>query len=108
MIFWVDLPQNSDPSFAILERQISHFAEWEDFDDFLEYLGRGHPWRQNFSRMAESFGENNPRRPFSLWKSDVLEPDFKDLIRKMTNFDPRKRITARQALEHPWFRDVTD
>jgi hypothetical protein len=24
----------------------------------------------------------------------------------MTNFDPSKRITARQALEHKWFEDV--
>ncbi|KAI0128027.1 kinase-like domain-containing protein [Xylariales sp. AK1849] len=108
VIFWMDLPQSSDPSFAILEKQISHFAEWDDFDDFLDYLGRGHPWRQNFSKMAKSFGETNPRRPFNLWKSDVLDPDFKDLIRNMTHFDPRKRITAQQALEHPWFQEVPD
>ncbi|KAH8668753.1 kinase-like domain-containing protein [Xylariales sp. PMI_506] len=108
VIFWMDLPQSSDPSFAILEKQISHFAEWDDLDDFLEYLGRSHPWRQNFSKMASSFGETNPRRPFALWKSDVLEPEFKDLIRLMTHFDPRKRITAQQALEHPWFKDVKD
>jgi serine/threonine protein kinase len=104
----MDLPQSSDPSFAILEKQISHFAELEDVDDFLEYLGRAHPWRRNFNKMTESFGEANPRRPFSLWKSDVLDPDFKDLIRNMTHFDPRKRITAQQALDHPWFQDVAD
>lgn len=108
VIFWMDLPQNSDPSFAVLERQISHFAEWEDLDDFLEYLGRGHPWQKNFNKMAQSFGQDNPRRPFALWKSDLLNADFKDLIRKMTHFDPRKRITAQQALEHPWFGDVLD
>lgn len=108
VIFWVDLPLNSDPSFAILERQISHFAEKEDIDDFLEYLGRGHPWRQSFNRITESFSEDNPRRPFALWKSDVLDADFKDLIRKMTHFDPRKRITAREALDHPWFKDAAE
>lgn len=108
VIFWMDLPHNSDPSFAILERQISHFAEWDDFDDFLEYLGRGHPWQQNFNKMAKSFREGSPRTPFRLWKSDVLDPDFKDLIQKMTNFDPRKRITAQQALEHPWFQGIDE
>ncbi|ORY60998.1 kinase-like domain-containing protein [Pseudomassariella vexata] len=108
VIFWMDLPQNSDPSFAILERQISHFADWDDFDGFLDYLGRGHPWRQNFSQIAKTFNENNPRRPFSLWRSDVLDEDFKDLIGKMTNFDPRKRITAREALEHRWFQGLED
>ncbi|KAH6652995.1 kinase-like domain-containing protein [Truncatella angustata] len=108
VIFWMDLPQSTDLSFAILEKQISHFAEWEDFDDFLNYLGRGHPWHQKFTKMAGSFGESNPRRPFTMWKSDMLDADFKDLIRQMTNFDPRKRITAQQALEHPWFKDVPE
>ncbi|KAI4595211.1 hypothetical protein KJ359_007187 [Pestalotiopsis sp. 9143b] len=108
VIFWMDLPQSTDLSFAILEKQISHFADWDDFDGFLSYLGRGHPWQQSFSKMADSFGESNPRRPFSMWKSDVLDADFKDLIRQMTNFDPRKRITAQQALQHPWFKDVPD
>jgi serine/threonine protein kinase len=108
VIFWVDMPQNSDPSFAILERQISHFAEKEDIDDFLEYLGRSHPWRSDFNRITESFTQENPRRPFSLWRSDVLDADFKDLIRKMTHFDPRKRISAREALAHPWFKDAAE
>lgn len=109
VIFWMDMPQDvtpTDPSFAILERQISHFAEWDDLDDFLEYLGRSHPWRSSFDKMARSFGSGNPRRPFAMWKSDVLDADFKDLIRRMTHFDPRKRITAQQALDHAWFQDV--
>ncbi|KAI1966888.1 hypothetical protein LOZ58_000378 [Ophidiomyces ophidiicola] len=29
--------------------------------------------------------------------------DFKDLILRMTNMDPQKWTTAREALEHPWF-----
>ncbi|KAK6852304.1 hypothetical protein PG990_014522 [Apiospora arundinis] len=107
VIFWMDMPRDAnDPRFAILERQISHFAEWDDLDDFLEYLGRSHPWRSSFNKMARSFGSENPRRPFAMWKSDLLDADFKDLIRKMTHFDPRKRITAQQALDHAWFRDI--
>ncbi|KAI1489960.1 kinase-like domain-containing protein [Biscogniauxia mediterranea] len=108
VIFWVDNAQTIDPTMNILERQISHFAEWKDFDGFLEYLGPRHGWTRDFHRMAKSFGEKNPRRPFSLWKSESLDDDFKDLIAKMTNFDPRKRITAEKALEHPWFDDVTE
>jgi serine/threonine protein kinase len=34
-----------------------------------------------------------------------VEPEFRDLIVKMTNLDPTMRITARQALEHPWFKE---
>lgn len=44
--------------------------------------------------------------PFSEW-SDV-EDDFKDVIRGMADLDPSKRVTARQALAHPWFRDLED
>ncbi|PCH07847.1 Hypothetical protein PENO1_010320 [Penicillium occitanis (nom. inval.)] len=43
-------------------------------------------------------------RPFSDWPN-VTDEKFKDLIRSMTNLDPRKRVTAREALEHPWFSD---
>ncbi|KAI0017091.1 protein kinase-like domain-containing protein [Xylariomycetidae sp. FL0641] len=108
VIFWVDNATKFDPTMDILERQISFFAEWKDFDGFLEYLGPRHPWVRDFRRMAATFSAENPRRPFSVWKSNLLHPDLKDLIVKMTNFDPRKRITASEALEHPWFDDVED
>lgn len=31
---------------------------------------------------------------------------FLDLLEKIFVYDPSKRITARQALEHPWFREL--
>jgi serine/threonine protein kinase len=33
-------------------------------------------------------------------------PEFMDLVSKMTHLNPREHITAREALEHPWFQDV--
>lgn len=108
VIFRIDSAPNVDLTKAILERQISTFAEWNDFEAFIDYLGRRHPWVRELRGMADSFGTENPRRPFSLWKSDALDPEFKDLIKKMTNFDPRRRITAQEALGHVWFRDIED
>ncbi|KAI1652539.1 kinase-like protein [Daldinia decipiens] len=108
VIFRIDSAPNVDLTNAILERQISTFAEWNDYESFIDYLGRRHPWVGELSRLQDSFGSKNPRRPFSLWKSDSLDPDFKDLIKKMTNFDPRRRITARDALGHVWFDDVEE
>lgn len=32
-----------------------------------------------------------------------MEPEFRDLNGRMTSLDPRRRITARQALQHCWF-----
>ncbi|KAI5863871.1 kinase-like protein [Durotheca rogersii] len=108
VIFRVDSAPGADLTKAILDRQISTFAEWNDIESFIEYLGRSHPMVGTLRRMADSFGAEKPRRPFSLWKSDALDPDFKDLITKMTNFDPRKRITAQEALDHVWFHDVPE
>jgi serine/threonine protein kinase len=108
VIFLSDGDRNIDPTIDILTRQVSYFANWNDLDGFVKYLGRRHPWAPDFRRIADSFGEGNPRRPFALWKSPLLDADFKDLIGKMTNFDPRKRITAEEALQHPWFADAAD
>jgi dual-specificity kinase len=31
---------------------------------------------------------------------------FLDLLKKIFVYDPQRRITAKQALQHPWFREV--
>lgn len=41
-------------------------------------------------------------KPFSEWPN-IADDNFKDIILKMTNLDPRKRVTAREALKHRWF-----
>ncbi|KAI1413503.1 Ca2+/calmodulin-dependent protein kinase [Hypoxylon sp. FL1857] len=108
VIFRIDSAPGVDLTKPILERQISTFAEEDDVEALVDYLGRRHPWVGELRRMWDSFGAENPRRPFSLWRSDALDADFKDLIGKMTNFDPRKRITAQEALDHVWFHDVPE
>jgi serine/threonine protein kinase len=87
----------------VLEHQISYFADQEGLAGFLEHLGDS-PWVNIFQVIRDGFGKENPRRPFTLW-GDV-EADFKDLIAGLTNFDPKKRITAHDALAHKWFADV--
>ncbi|KAF2486786.1 kinase domain-containing protein [Neohortaea acidophila] len=46
-----------------------------------------------------------PYKHFSLWP-EIEDKGFKDVVLKMMNLDPEKRLTAREALEHPWFADV--
>jgi serine/threonine protein kinase len=72
-------------------------------DGLLQHLGDS-PWSQIFTIVANGFSEELPRAPFALWKD--LEPEFKDLVGKMTNIDPKRRVTANEALSHPWFADV--
>ena len=45
--------------------------------------------------IAEGFNKEFPRAPFTLWKD--IDPEFKDLVGKMTNIDPKRRITAHEA-----------
>lgn len=37
-----------------------------------------------------------------------LPPDGVDLIYRMLQHDPSKRITAREALDHPFFNELPD
>merc|ERR1712032_530456 len=41
--------------------------------------------------------------PFDPQYWDQVSDDAKDLIKKMLVVDPDKRLTASQALRHPWF-----
>jgi dual-specificity kinase len=36
----------------------------------------------------------------------MFHKQFLDLLRKIFIYDPAKRITAKQALQHPWFREM--
>ena len=37
---------------------------------------------------------------------DEISPEAKDLAMRMLTHDPKQRITAAQALEHPWFQHM--
>lgn len=92
------------PRDIILERQISYFADFDSINGMWDHLGDDHPLSPDLEAICNRFGKKNPRKPFKLWQG--LDADFKDLVSGMTNFDPKKRITAEEALAHPWFHDV--
>ncbi|KAK0925656.1 hypothetical protein LTR29_018015 [Friedmanniomyces endolithicus] len=109
VIFAVDeskLAEGVDKLAVVLERQISYFADEDGLSGLLRYLGDESPWYQIFQVIKGGFGKEQPRKPFALWEGPNLDEDFKDLVERLTNFDPAKRITAQQALAHRWFTDV--
>ncbi|KAL8717814.1 MAG: hypothetical protein Q9225_004987 [Loekoesia sp. 1 TL-2023] len=97
------LEEGVDPLAVVLRRQISYFADPAGLLGFLNYIGEESPWFEVFGDIIDK----SPRQPFYLWKGwEDVDKDFKDLVGRLTNFDPAKRITAREALEHPWFKGV--
>ena len=98
-----ELNEGEDKLAIVLERQLSYFSDLEGLGGLLQHLGDS-PWVEIFTVIAEGFDKEHPRAPFALWKG--IDPEFKDLVGKMTNIDPKGRITALEALSHRWFADV--
>lgn len=98
-----ELDEGVEPLAVVIERQLSYFADIDGLSGFLHYLG-DNPWVPIFEVTWDGFNKDNPRTPCSLWGD--IDEDFKNLLCAMTNFDPDKRITAREALAHKWFEGV--
>ena len=54
-----------------------------------------------FQTSANSNKLNNPKAA-----ATILSEDVQDLIKKLLNVDQSKRLSAVQALEHPWLKDA--
>lgn len=76
------------------------------------------PWRhmRDSAAIAVKLGQNSPLQE---WLEEVYFDGQKDqslsrndieaagnLIRRFIHFEPSERISAREALEDPWFEDV--
>ncbi|KAI0968255.1 kinase-like protein [Xylaria arbuscula] len=106
MVFFSDKANRASPeeqAELILSRHLSFFASnEEDFEGFIAYHGgEDNPFVERIKELCKTFTEENPRLPFKRWQQ--VDPQFRDLVCKMTCLDPLRRITARKALQHPWF-----
>ncbi|XP_061356338.1 calcium-dependent protein kinase 29 isoform X2 [Gastrolobium bilobum] len=61
-------------------------------------------WADNEKGIFEAISGGKLDLDSAPWPS--ISAAAKDLIRKMLAFDPKKRITASDALEHPWMKEV--
>lgn len=95
---------------AVFEWQVSYFTFDEDslygLATCLE--NNDNPWKDVLREIVGRIGPENPRRPLTHWKADWMDEDLRDLLVKMMNLNPMQRITAKQALEHRWWKDVPD
>ncbi|EOA34990.1 hypothetical protein CARUB_v10020082mg [Capsella rubella] len=60
-------------------------------------------WGETEKTIFEAILEGKVDLETSPWPT--ISESAKDLIRKMLTVDPKKRITAAEALEHPWMTD---
>jgi serine/threonine protein kinase len=83
-----------------------YFGDQEGLDGLKAYLGDDEISLTVLNMLWEDRHEPYiPYKPFSDWH-DVEDTAFKDLILGLMNLDPSKRITAQEALEHPWLKDA--
>ncbi|KAI5634685.1 protein kinase domain-containing protein [Phthorimaea operculella] len=80
-------------------------SDSDQLHQIFRLIGRPprHEWPDNVSVVPDSFPEYPPQD-----LADVLprvHPQALDLIKRMLVFDPVKRLTALDCLEHPYFTD---
>jgi serine/threonine protein kinase len=98
--------QGALPHLIRLQRQVSYFGSREGLNGLMKHVGDEEVNCQVLGMLWEERTANYiPYKPFSEWP-DITNTAFKDLVQGMMDLDPTKRITARQALEHPWFIDT--
>ena len=104
-----ELEEGEELLSRVLALQLSYFAKAEDLRGLLEHL-RGSAWAEVFEILWNGFDDDSPRKPFALWHWDDYDQGdwvkFKSLIEGLTRFDPAKRMTAEEALDHNWFKGL--
>lgn len=97
------------PAFIRLQRQVSYFGEKDAVNGLMKHIGDEEMNCEVLGMLWDDrASEDIPYVPFVEWTDTGIDTTFKDLIRGLNSLDPAQQLTARQALEHSWFEDVTD
>lgn len=95
--------QGALPALIRLQRQVSYFGDKGGVNGLMGHVGYEDVNCQVLQMLWEERPEDHiPYIPFSEWR-EVRDAAFRELILGMMNLNPTERLTARQALEHPWF-----
>ena len=63
-------------------------------------------WAMTESGIFRAVLKADPNFNEAPWPS--LPSEAKDFVKRLLNKDPRKRMTAAQALSHPWIQNHND
>lgn len=104
--FRLHLSKGALPETIRLQRQVSYFGDRDGINGLMKHVGDEETNLEVLSLLWDDrYADYIPYRHFSEWP-DVQDDAFRKLVLAMMNLDPAGRSTAREALEHPWFRDV--
>lgn len=96
--------QGAVPEIIRLQRQISFFGDQEGFDGLMQVLADDEIAMAVLPDLwHDRAAKYHSYTPIGTWEG-MEDDQFKDVVLKMMSLDPRKRITAKQALDHPWFK----
>jgi len=59
-------------------------------------------------RQSRKFVRGMKRLEETISPTNNFNRSFLDLLRRIFVYDPKKRITAREALKHPWFDELVE
>lgn len=59
-------------------------------------------------RQSRKFVRSMKRLDETIPPTNNFNKLFLDLLRKIFVYDPKKRLTAREALRHPWFEELVE
>lgn len=104
--FNLHLSKGALPATIRLQRQVSYLGNRDGINGLMKHVGDVEANLEVLSLLWDDrYADYLPYRHFSGW-SEVQDGAFRELVLRMMNLDPARRITAREALEHPWFKDI--
>ena len=99
--------QGNQPGLIRLQRQVCFFGEEEGYLGLRRHIGKE---EEQICELVDGMWEERtapymPYKHFSTWP-EVEDEAFRDVVLKLMSLDPARRISAREALRHPWFEGV--
>ena len=94
-----------NPIDKALIREVTRTAKRNDRNSAARFFKNGHlayPLPDT-PRQSKRFVRGMKRLEETIPPTTEFNKQFLDLLRKIFIYDPKKRITAREALKHPWF-----
>lgn len=91
-------------------REVNRVSKRNDRNSAARFFKNGHLQypMPDTPRQSRKFVRGMKRLDEIIPQNTNFNKLFLDLLRKIFVYDPKKRITAREALKHPWFSELVE